>query len=158
MAATHGALKFLALITWLTGGLVLFFKGYSLWAEADGLRPGAALNYIPFPAAAVAGVLKVKYLFLPSCRRNLLRIESLPDPRPWQFFRPGFFLFLFSMILLGALMSRHAAGHYTALLVVSTIDLTLSVGLLGSLKGFKTTEGRRSKGEGPGTQYSVPDS
>jgi hypothetical protein len=137
VAATHGALKFLALITWLTGGLVLFFKGYSLWAEADGLRPGAALNYIPFPVAAVAGALKVKYVFLPGCRRNLLRIGALPDPRLWQFFRPGFFLFLFSMILLGVSLSRHASGHYTALLVVSTVDLTLSVGLLGSLKGFR---------------------
>jgi hypothetical protein len=70
----------------------------------------------------------------------LARIESLAEPKPWQFFRPGFFLFLFSMILLGAWLSHRASGNYGMLLTVSSIDLTLSVALLGSLVGFREVD------------------
>jgi len=126
----------MALFTWLTGGVVLFLKGYSLFAEAVALRPGTALNYLPFFVAVVAGGLKARYLFLPSCRKNLARIESLAEPKPWQFFRAGFFIFLLCMVLLGMWLSRQALGNYAMLLVVSTVDLTLSVALLGSLVGF----------------------
>lgn len=137
MAASPRTLKLLALITWVIGGVVLFLKGYSLFAEAVALRPGAALSYLPFPIAIVVGGLKARYLFLPSCRRNLVRIDSLLEPKPWQFFRAGFFIFLLCMILLGAWMSRQASGNYGMLLAVSSVDLTLSVALLGSLVGFR---------------------
>ena len=137
MAISPKALKFLALLTWITGGVVLFLKGYALFAEANGLRPGAALNFLPFPIAAVVGSLKARDLFVHICRRNLARIDSLPDPHPWQFFRVRFFIFLLSMILLGAWLSSRASGDYGMLLAVSSIDLTLSVALLGSLYGFK---------------------
>ena len=137
MTVSPKTLKFLALFTWITGGVVLLLKGYALFAEANGLRPGAAQNFLPFPIAAVVGGLKARYLFVPSCRRNLARIDSLPDPRLWQFFRVGFFIFLLSMILLGAWLSNRASGDYGMLLAVSSVDLTLSVALLGSLYGFK---------------------
>ncbi len=137
MTVSPKTLKFLALFTWLTGGVVLLLKGYALFAEANGLRPGAALNFLPFPIAAVVGGLKARYLFVPSCRRNLTRIDSLPDPNWWQFFRLGFFIFLLSMILLGVWLSGRASGDYNMLLAVSSLDLTLSVALLGSLYGFK---------------------
>jgi hypothetical protein len=136
MTTSPKTLKFLALFTWITGGVVLFLKGYALFAEANGLRPGAALNFLPFPIAAVVGSLKARYLFVPSCRRNLARIDSLPDPRLWQFFRVGFFIFLLSMISLGTWLSGRASGDYDMLLAVSSLDLTLSVALLGSLYGF----------------------
>ncbi len=137
MTISSKALKFLALLTWITGGVVLFLKGYALFVEANGLRPGAALNFLPFPIAAVVGGLKVRYLFLPTCYRNLARIDSLSDPHPWQFFRARFFIFLLSMILLGVWLSSRASGDYRMLLAVSSLDLTLSVALLGSLYGFK---------------------
>lgn len=137
MTITPKTLKFLALFTWITGGVVLFLKGYALFAEANGLRPGAAMNFLPFLSAAVIGGLKARYLFVPNCRRNLARIDSLSDPHPWQFFRAGFFVFLISMILLGAWLSDRASGDYGMLLVVASVDLTLSVALLGSLYGFK---------------------
>jgi hypothetical protein len=41
------------------------------------------------------------------------------------------------MIWLGFWLSSQAAGEYGMLLAVSSMDLTLSVALLGSLRGFK---------------------
>ena len=137
MTASSTALKSLALLTWITGGVILFLKGYTLFAEAEDLRPGAALNLLPFPIAVIVGGLKARYLFVPNCRKNLARIDALRDPKPWQFFRIGFFFFLLSMIWLGFWLSGQAAGEYGMLLAISSMDLTLSVALLGSLYCFK---------------------
>lgn len=137
MVASPRTLKLLALLTWIIGGVVLFLKGYALVTEAGGLRPGQAMNYLPVFIAAAVGSLKARHLFLPSCRRNLVRIDSLTEPKLWQFFRPAFFVFLLCMILLGAWMSRQASGNYSMLLAVSSVDLALSVALLGSLVGFR---------------------
>ena len=145
MTPAHKTLRLLALLTWITGGVVLFLKGYALFAEANGLRPGSDLNFLPFPVAVTLGGLKARYLFLPACRRNLARIDALTAPKPWQFFRAGFFVFLFSMILLGAWLSGRASGSYGMLLAVSGLDLTLSVALLGSLGGFRGQRGRGAK-------------
>ena len=137
MTTSPKTLKFLALLTWITGGTFLFLKGYALFIEANDLRPGTALNFLPFPSAIVVGSLKARYLFVPNCRRNLTRIDSLSDPKLWQFFRVGFFVSLLLMILLGAWLSGWASGDYGMLLAVSSMDLTLSVALLGSLYAFK---------------------
>jgi len=137
MTTSPKILKFLALITWITGGMFLFLKGYALFIEANDLKPGIALNFLPFPSAVVVGSLKARYLFVPNCRRNLARIDALSDPKLWQFFRAGFFVLLLCMILLGAWMSSRASGNYGMLLAVSSMDLTLSVALLGSLYAFK---------------------
>jgi hypothetical protein len=136
MTVSKSTLKYLALITWITGAVVLFFKGYALFAEANKLKPGDALNYLPFPTGLILGSLQARYIFLHACRKNLNRIAGLPDPRPWQFFRIGFFVFLFCMISLGAWLSRAAAGNYGMLVAVSSLDLMLSVSLTGSLCGF----------------------
>ena len=140
MIVSQKTLKLLAFITWITGGVVLFFKGYSLFAEAAGLRPGAETNSLPFFIALPVGGLKAHYLFLHACLKNLARIDALADPKIWQFFRPGFFLFLVAMISLGAWLSGWAAGNYGKLIVVASVDLTLSVALMGSLGGFREKE------------------
>jgi hypothetical protein len=137
MATSRRPLKLFALLTWITGSVILLLKGYDLFREAMTLRPGAALNFLPFGVAVIVGGLKIRYLFVPACRKNLARIDALSDPKLWQFFRVGFFIFLFSMILLGAWLSRAASGNYGFLLAVSSLDLTLSVGLGGSLGGFR---------------------
>ena len=147
MSVSRSTLKLLAFLTWIIGGTVLFLKGYALFSEAVGLRPGAEYNSLPFIIALPVGALKARYFFSPSCRKNLARIASLRDPKPWQFFRVGFFVFLFTMIMLGTWLSRWAAGNYGFLLTVSSVDLTLSVALLGSLRGFREGQsaGRRGK-------------
>jgi hypothetical protein len=141
MITSPKTLKLLALLTWITGGVVLLLKGYTLFTEAVSLRPGADLNSLPFIIALPVGALKVRYFFLPACRKNLARIDSLENPKPWQFFRIGFFIFLFSMITLGAWLSRWASGNYSLLLAVSSVDLALAVALLGSLGGFRGRAG-----------------
>ena len=149
MTVSHQTLKLMAMLTWIIGGVVLFLKGYDLFAQAAGLRPGVELNFLPFIISLPVGGLKARYLFLPGCLRNLARIDVLKDPKLWQFFRMGFFIFLFSMILLGAWLSRWAAGNYGMLLAVASVDLTLSVALLGSLGGF------RAQGAGRGAQEEL---
>ena len=96
----------------LVNGLILLAKGYALFREAAALRPGAPLNYLPFAVGIVVGSLKVRYVFVPACQKNLARIDALAAPKLWQFFRPGFFLGLALMITLGATLSRAAQGNY----------------------------------------------
>ena len=89
----------------------------------------------PWTAAAIAvliGGIKAKYLFNRNCRRNLFRIAALVQPKIWQFFRPTFFMLLFSMILAGAALSKLAHGNYSLMLGVATLDLTIATALLGS--------------------------
>lgn len=144
MLISHKTLKTLAFLTWITGAVILSLKGYDLFRQAVALKPGALLNYLPFVVGAVVGAVKAKYLFLHACRKNLSRIDSLPEPKLWQFFRVGFFIFLFSMVTLGAWMSRAAEGNYGYLLAVASLDLALAVALARSLVGF--SEGQREVG------------
>jgi len=137
MPASRPTLKLLALLVWITGGVVLLFKGYALVTEALAIKPEAALSYLPFPVAVALGSFKARYLFFPACRKNMARIAALVDPKFWQFYRPGFFFFLVAMVCLGTWLSRWASGDYVALIAVSSLDLTLSVALFGSLGGFR---------------------
>jgi hypothetical protein len=83
-------------------------------------------------AGLLLGLLKARFLFSKFWHKNATRIDTLDEPRLWQFFRPGFFLMLAVMILAGATMSRLAAGHYQSLIGVATLDLSLAMALLGS--------------------------
>ena len=150
MPASTATLKLLALLVWITGGVVLLLKGYALVLEALAMHPEAALSYLPFPVAAVLGSLKARYLFLSSCRKNLARINALDDPKIWQFYRPVFFAFLIAMVSVGALLSQWASGNYTALIAVASLDLSLSVALFGSLAGFREGESFRNGETGMG--------
>ena len=82
--------------------------------------------------ALLAGGLKARFLFSRNCEKNLARIAALEQPMVWQFFRPGFFVFLAAMILVGATLSRLAHGRYAMLIGVAALDLALAVALLGS--------------------------
>lgn len=83
-------------------------------------------------AGLIIGTLKVEFLFNRFCRKNLDRIDALVQPKLWQFFRPGFFLFLGAMILLGATLSRLALDNYPLLIGVIVLDFSLAMALLGS--------------------------
>lgn len=132
MDSSPRTLKLLAAVLWYVGGVVLLAKGISLLGQAIALR-----NDVIWPIVAVVvgfsvGCIKVRYLFSRACRKNLARIEALPRPQLWQFYRPGFLLFLMAMILLGRYLSESAQGHYGGLLAVATLDLSLATALLGS--------------------------
>ena len=50
--------------------------------------------------------------------------------------RLGFYVFLITMVLLGATLSKLATGHYSALLALVVLDLSIAIALLGSLRQF----------------------
>jgi len=132
LTVSRRTLYILAAVVWHVGGIVLLVKAASLITEAASLKPEQSWQWVFVVVGLCFGLLKARFLFSKSCRKNLARIDALDQPRIWQFFRPGFFLMLTIMILAGATMSRLAAGHYRSLIGVATLDLSLAIALLGS--------------------------
>ena len=125
-------LKILAAVTWYIGGIVLFVKGISLLEQALVLNQEVRWIWFAFIAGILIGSVKTKFIFIKSCKKNLARINSLENPKIWQFFRAGFFFFLLLMILTGAYLSRAAHGNYTFLISVAVLDFSIGTALLGS--------------------------
>jgi len=114
--------------------MALFAKGSRLaleLARMDSLWAWAA----PLLGLMV-GIPKIIYVFNRVCRRNLERIAALQQPRPWQFFRPLFFLALAAMIATGVLLSHLAFESFALLVFVVALDFSLATALLGSLPVF----------------------
>ena len=125
-------LNILAALVWYIGSFVLLLKARSLLFEADALQSTQVWPWLGLVAGMVFGGLKAKFLFSKSCHKNLKRIATLKQPKLWQFFRPGFFFFLFIMIVTGATLSRMAHDNYPFLIGVAVLDLSIAVALLGS--------------------------
>lgn len=104
------------------------------------LAPESAAILWSVIAGLFIGTLKVRFIFLNSCRKNLHRIQQLDNPQWWQFYRPGFFLFLATMILLGSMLSRSAHGDFNWLIGIGTLDISLATALLGSSYLFWVSE------------------
>lgn len=121
---------------WFSGAIVLVLKGASLFEQAIALKPGETWSWLAVAAALLIGGVKARYLFGGFCRKNLDRIAALDDPQLWQAFRPGFYLFLTVMVLLGATFSRLAIGNYPALMALVILDISIAVALLGSIWVF----------------------
>lgn len=125
-------LKILSAVVWYGGCVVLLFKSWALLKEALFLRPGSAWPWGVVVIGVVLGGLKARYLFSGGCEKNLQRIQSLEQPKIWQFFRKRFFFFLLVMIVLGVSLSRGAHHHFAFLLCVAALDLSIGVALMGS--------------------------
>ncbi|MCW8827235.1 MAG: hypothetical protein OQK78_12525 [Gammaproteobacteria bacterium] len=125
-------LKLLAALVWYIGIVVLILKSGRLFIEADQINPDELSTGLVILAGLLVGTVKAKYLFGRLCIKNLKRIESLEQPKIWQFYRIHFFIFLFAMITLGGYLSRLAHGDYTMLLTVAAIELSIATALLGS--------------------------
>lgn len=132
----HYYLKLLAAATWYTGSIILFIKGFELLREAHLIFPEANGPWYAAITGLLIGGVKAKWLFIQSCKKNLDRINTLSHPKFWQFFRPRFFFFMALMISFGATLSHLAHNHYTALLAVATLDLSIALALLISSKVF----------------------
>lgn len=132
-------LNTLAGLTWYFGAAALLSKGTRLLLQAQEMNGGRAWPWVAFVCGILIGVIKARYLLYESCQKNLARIANLRDPRWWQFFRPGFFVFLAIVITLGVTASRQAEGHYASLCVVGAVDLSVGTGLLLSGAAFLTT-------------------
>lgn len=135
---SKSTLKFIAAVIWLGGGLILALKAREFFAAAEMLQPGHTWSWIAVIAAILIGALKAHFIFGRFCRKNLDRIAALDKPHPWQAFRARFYLFLGSMVLLAAVLSRLALGSYPALLGVVMLDVSLAVALFGSARFFWT--------------------
>jgi hypothetical protein len=129
----------IAATVWYGGGVSLIVKGAVLIADAYELASQPAVAVAAGLAGIVAGVIKARFIFNHSCRKNLKRISALPRPRVWQCFRPGFLLFLAIIIPTGAWMSRAADGHFGWLCVVGALDLSIATALLVSSAVFWKT-------------------
>jgi len=130
--ASARSLVILSALFWYGGGFVLLIKGASLAIEACRLGSGSFWPGVILVSGVIIGIVKARYLFARSCRKNLSRINALAQPRWWQFFRPGFFIFLVLMIAAGATLSRLSQGNYHFLLAVALLDFSVAVGLIGS--------------------------
>lgn len=126
------SLKILAALVWYVGGTILLLKGCSLLVEADALKPEESWSRLAAVAGLFLGGLKAKFLFNKSCQRNLDRIAALDRPKVWQLFRPGFFVVLTVMILVGVALSRLAHNNYPFLIGVAILDFGIGIALLGS--------------------------
>lgn len=138
LAVSKSTLKVVSGLVWFSGAIVLLSKATSLFAEAVALNPDQPWSWLAIAAGILIGAAKAQFLFSRFCRKNLDRIAALSDPQLWQAFRPRFYIFLITMVLLGASLSRLAAGNYLALMALVTLDISLAVALLGSLRSFHT--------------------
>ena len=125
-------LKILAALIWYIGGYVLLSKGISLIKEAILLKPDLFWHWFGLVVGIALGILKAVFIFSKSIHRNMDRIESLENPKIWNFYSLKFFFALAIMITTGALLSRAAHGIYPMLIAVGGLDLSLAVALMGS--------------------------
>ena len=123
-------------MVWYSGAIVLSYKSSRLLLEAQDINPDQTWIWLAVLGGLMIGFIKAIYLFKPLCIKNLKRIDALKNPRLWQFYRTGFFFFLFAMILLGSFISRLAHGSYPALITMGTIEISLATALLGSNSCF----------------------
>lgn len=126
----HRQLRLCAAAVWFVGAVYLLTKSFVLAAAARAIQPDSSLPTILLGAGVVVGAVKAKLLFAPLCRKNLVRIFAIAQPRFWQFYRPVFFVLLALMISLGMTMTRMADGNFAGLVTVSAIDAMLGTALL----------------------------
>jgi len=129
-------LKLLASLVWYSGAVVLAFKSSKLLIEAQSINPGLLWIWLAVLAGLLIGFIKAKYLFTRLCIKNLKRIDSLKQPKLWQFYRIPFFFFLLAMIILGSFISQLAHGNYSMLITMVVIEVSLATALLGSSHCF----------------------
>ena len=132
LSASHRTLKILAAVLWYSGAVILLTKGTTLLLEADALQPGRHWSWLTVVLGLSIGWLKVKFIFRRACEKNLARISLLSAPKIWQFYRPGFLLFLAAMIIIGSTLSRMAHGNYPFLIAMVILDFSLATALFGS--------------------------
>ena len=148
-------LKILAAVLWYSGAIILLTKGTTLLLEADALKPGRDWTWLTIVLGLSIGWLKVKFIFRRTCEKNLARISLLNEPKIWQFYRPGFLLFLAAMIIIGSTLSRMAHGNYPFLIAMAILDFSLATALFGSSyvfwqhQDFKNTTRRANGTDSP---------
>jgi len=138
METSKRTLIFLAAAIWYIGGVMLFRSGVKLIWNAVQLKPGGPWPWLAVLAGLILGTIQATTIFTRSCRKNLHRINTLENPKIWQFYRPGFFLALMIMITSGVLLNHWSQGYYLPMLGVAALDFALTISLWGSSYVFWT--------------------
>lgn len=141
MSVTHRTVVVTAAIIWYVGGISLAVKGGSLVVDAYGMGSQPAVALAATLGGITAGLIKARFIFARSCRKNLERIATLSNPRVWKCYRPGFLVFLAIIIPTAAWMSHAAEDSFAWLCVVGAIDLSLATALLFSSAVFWRMDG-----------------
>ena len=134
--ASTRTLKLLASLVWYSGAVVLYIKSSGLLLEAESINPGQVWIWLAILGGLIIGVIKAKYLFKRLCIKNLKRIDALDKPKLWHFYRLRFFIFLFTMIVLGHFLSGQAHANYPMLIIMAVVELSIATALLGSSNCF----------------------
>ena len=137
-------LKLLAFLVWSSGAVVMYYKSSVMLLEAESINPGTFWIGLAILSGLVIGFIKAKYLFRRLCLNNLKRINSLDNPKLWNFFRLRFFVFLVTMIALGLFISAKAQGNYSLLIAMAIVELSIATALLGSISCFWKTQQERA--------------
>jgi hypothetical protein len=150
MNVSQRTLRIIAAIIWHTGGFVLLVKGSALIKNAYLIDAQSIWTTTAPILGIIIGLLKGRFLFSYSCKKNITRINTIIDPHIWQCYRPGMLIFLAVVIPTGAWMSRAASGNFTFLCLMGALDLSLAFALLSSsivfwkLKAFSSSGGSGS--------------
>ena len=107
MRVSQRTLTVLAAFVWYAGGIALLLKGSALIKNAYAIDAQSLWAPAALLLGVIAGLLKGKFLFSKSCKKNIQRIRSLANPHV-------------------------AAGNYTYLCLVGALDLSISFALLTS--------------------------
>jgi hypothetical protein len=136
MVVSQLTLMVIAACVWYGGGIALLFKSGSLVTGAHAIDSQSLWAYGAPLLGVIIGLVKARFIFNHACKKNIIRIRSLVNPRIWQFFRPGMLIFLAIIIPAGAWMSRAAAGNFGYLCFVAALDLSIATALLTSSLAF----------------------
>jgi len=154
MYVSQRTLIIIAAVIWYTGGFVLLVKGSVLINNAYLIDARSVWTTMAPILGIIIGLLKGRFLFSKSCRKNIKRIKALIDPRIWQCYRPGMLVFLAIVIPAGAWMSRAASGNFTFLCMVSALDISLACALFSSSIVFWKLKAFSSSGGSDGEKHS----
>jgi len=130
MNVSHRTLKILAAILWYIGVYILLTKGWTLSHDAQALQSEGMGLLISWVLGITVGLIKTRFIFIRSCKKNMARIEALESPKIWQFYRYQFFIALIMMITLGSYLSRVSQGNHTFLVSVAVLDISIGTALL----------------------------
>lgn len=145
MIVRHRTLRVLAALVWYAGGVLLLLKGPGYLLHAAALRSGSPWPWIGGGLGVALGAARGRRAFARACRRNLVRIDALVEPKPWEFFRPGFFVALVAMTGAGiGLRALADGGGFWASVVVGSLELMIAVALLTSSAAFWSRGGAES--------------
>lgn len=136
LRASSNTLIRLAALVWYTGVVVLIAKSSALFMEAVKSGADEVVTLMAVVCGIVIGKLKARYLFYAIGKKNIDRIKALTEPMLWQFYRKRFFIFLFSMVVLGQCLSSVAHGNKMGLIALAVLELSIAFALFFSRRCF----------------------